>query len=152
MPLIPDDNRSEVNLRIPFSTILKLAGALLICYLLFNLWPLLLLLLLSALIAATLQPFVTYLEKQRVPRDEAKMVVCIGVIAIITFGVISLLPPLIDQFSGLTETLPQLRAAAIAKIPQTGGLRRFADSLWSLPKEPAVALENLLSIGQMAIG
>ena len=57
-----------VDLRIPFTTLLKVALTLLLCVCVIKLWPVILMIIVAILLAVMLDPLVVFVERHRVRR------------------------------------------------------------------------------------
>jgi predicted PurR-regulated permease PerM len=108
-----------VDLRIPFTTLLKVALTLLLCVCVIKLWPVILMIIVAILLAVMLDPLVVFMEHHRVRRS-------LGVIAIafVLFGLIVLffavlVPRMTSQIGDITKALPRLEQALASRFPFT---------------------------------
>ncbi|MBC7387321.1 MAG: AI-2E family transporter [Cryobacterium sp.] len=122
LEMTPMENK--VRLDVPATTFLKIAFAALIAVSLVKLAPLLLIVLLSVLVAATLHPVVEWLETKRVPRGVALGMVVFAMIGTLALSVLFIVPEMIDQMKQLAETLPKVEQDFLAKVPP-GSLHNF---------------------------
>jgi predicted PurR-regulated permease PerM len=107
------------DLRIPFTTLLKVALTLLLCVCVIKLWPVILLIIVAILLAVMLDPLVVFMERHRIRRT-------LGVIAIafVLFGLIVLffavlVPRMTSQIGDITKALPRLEQALASRFPFT---------------------------------
>lgn len=88
------------------STLAKIGGAILVVWLTIQIWPILVLLGLALMMAATFGPFVERLQS-RLPRHWAIVLILVSIAAVV-IGLLSILVPvLIEQLSNLITRLPQ---------------------------------------------
>jgi predicted PurR-regulated permease PerM len=97
-----------VELRIPFTTLLKIAFTILLIACVIKLWPVILMLVIAVLLAVMLDPVVARLEEHRARKGMA-----IALIAVVMFGVllaflIFIIPTTTRQMMQLNKQLPQL--------------------------------------------
>lgn len=114
-PMKPSTQRLEIH--IPFSTILRILLTLLAVYCLIKLWPELVFLLLSLLLAVALNPIVAWAESRRVPRVMAVLVLALGILGLISAIAAAAAPPLVTQVVTLMDDLPALRERTLANMP-----------------------------------
>ncbi|MBY0372104.1 AI-2E family transporter [bacterium] len=142
---------NKAELHIPFVTFLKIFAALLIGYCLWILWSFFLVIFLSILIAVTLHPAVTFLER-RIPRWAAIAVVSVLLVAGLAGTVALLTPSLTNQITDISDKLPQLQKQVLDQLPVGGSLREFAEkSLRNLSKG-GKWMEEIATAGMTAAG
>jgi len=126
------------EVRIPWSTLLKIAAAILAAFVCVKLWTSLELLLFSTLIAIALSPVVRALERRRLSRGRAVGLLGLAVLgAVATFAFVAL-PPLVNQIGAMWKGLPAMRGR-IAHTLEGGGLAaRVLLPLLDLPHAPEV--------------
>ena len=126
------------EVRIPWSTLLKIAAAILAAWVCVKLWTSLELLLFSTLIAIALSPVVRALERRRLSRGRAVGLLGLAVLgAVATFAFVAL-PPLVNQIGAMWKGLPAMRGR-IAHTLEGGGLAaRVLLPLLDLPHAPEV--------------
>jgi predicted PurR-regulated permease PerM len=108
---------NEIQLRIPFTTMLKIAFFGLLVLIVITLWPVILMLVVAVLIAVMLAPLVRWLERHRVRRG-----VAIALVGLLEFGVLALLvgviiPTTASELSDLAKNAPQIRKDLYARVP-----------------------------------
>ena len=67
-----------VDLRIPFTTLLKVALTLLLCVCVIKLWPAILLIIVAILLAVMLDPVAVFMERHRVRRAMSVIAIAVG--------------------------------------------------------------------------
>jgi predicted PurR-regulated permease PerM len=107
----------ETELRIPFTTLLKVAFFVLLAIIVVKLWPVILMLVVAVLVAVMLAPLVRWLERRAVRRG-----VAIALVGILEFGVLALLigvviPTTAGELRDLSKNAPQIRKDLVARAP-----------------------------------
>src|SRR5690349_14994684 len=94
--------RHELSVR----SILTILPIGLACWLLVQVWPIMLLLIIALILAGTLSPMVVWLEHRRVKRGLALAIILLGlVMAIAGLGAL-VVPTLVSQISNLVASAP----------------------------------------------
>ena len=106
-----------MELRIPFTTLLKVALTLLLCVCVIKLWPVILMIIVGILLAVMLDPIVLFGERHRIRRG-----VGVIVLAILLFGLLALffgvtIPRMIGEIGDMTKDLPRLEQAMASRFP-----------------------------------
>ena len=123
---------------VPWATLLKIAAAVLAAWVCLRLWPTVELLLFAGLIAIALSPVVRTLEKRRVTRGRAVLLLALAVVVLGGAFAFFVLPPLMAQVSAMWKGLPAIRAS-ISRSLESGGLSaRVLLPLLDLPHGPEV--------------
>ena len=104
----PEIVRFEVTLRTLLAAVAVGFGA----WLLVQLWPVVLLVIVALILVGTLSPFVAWLERRRVRRGIAIGLVFLGIAGGAALVGALLFPPLIAQIAGLVDRAPALQAHA----------------------------------------
>lgn len=126
------------DLRVSWSTLLKIAVAALAAWACVRLWPFAELLLFAALVAIALSPAVTALERRRVSRGRAVSLLALAVVVAGAASAFFVLPPLMGQVAQTWKSLPAFRAS-ISRSLEHGGLpARLVLPLFDLPYAPEV--------------
>jgi len=99
---------TDLHVRIPFTTLIKVALALLLVAIVVKLWPVILMVIIAVLIAVMFDPLVVWLEGHR-----ARRALGITVVAVILFGslllfFVVLVPAMSHQLSELSRQLPRI--------------------------------------------
>lgn len=116
----PRTIRHELSLRTVFSIIAIAAGL----WLLVQIWPILLLLIVALVLAGTLSSLIVWLERHRVTRAVSLGLVLLALVAAVAGLGVLIIPALVTQISGLITEAPaiQLRLAAyLASLPGLAG-------------------------------
>ena len=96
--------RNNTTVNISTITILKVLVVILLLWFLFTIRDILLLLLISVIISAAIDPLADYLAKKRVPRAISVLIVYALFIGIIAMVISLLVPPLIEQFQAISQS------------------------------------------------
>ena len=110
-------DRHDIRLRIPFATLLKVAFFALLVLAIIQLWPVILMLIVSVLIAVMLAPLVRWLERHRIRRGWA-----IAIVGLLEFGVLALLigvviPTTAGEVRDLAKNAPQIKKDLMSRVP-----------------------------------
>lgn len=81
---------------------------LVLLWFLAEIWPILVGLFISVLLMTALNPIVDRLERLRIPRGLAIVLIYLGLLTVFVMGISGVVPPLIDQTSTLVNRLPQI--------------------------------------------
>jgi predicted PurR-regulated permease PerM len=133
-PEPPSTQRIEVH--IPFVTFLKVAAALIVTYVIYVLWPLLLLIFLAIFLAVTLHACVDWLIAREMKPWASQLIVIAGLLTFITLGISLIFPALIEQATAFSHNFPKLREQALHQLPVDSSLRHniehmFDSATWS---------------------
>ncbi len=152
-PKPTDEPAQRVELHIPWKTIAKVLVAIPLAYIAWSLWPLCVMVFLSALVAVTLHPVVNWLRARGFAHWAAVLTVALVMIVLVGGGVTLVVPPLIEQGTGLVKALPKLQEAILAKLPADGYFHDTVKDLFNgttLP-DSSEMLKNAVSWGTKAI-
>lgn len=141
------------ELHIPSKTILKVLLWGLVASMVVKLWPELVYLSLSLLLAVALGPVVTRLDRLGLSRGAAVTLIAFLLLACAALVVAFVLPPLVQQGGEVAANFPSYRERAQQHLPQSPIVRHLATQLLLLPTKPEVAhqLNKPLIWGQMAL-
>jgi predicted PurR-regulated permease PerM len=133
-----------VELRIPFTTLLKVALTVLLCVCVIKLWPVILMIIVAILLAVMLDPVVIFMERHRMRRS-----VCVIFIAIVLIGLLVaflgvLVPRMAAQIGDVSKELPHLEQTLASRFPAAAPL------LNDLRGEASPALKMWLTRGFVA--
>jgi predicted PurR-regulated permease PerM len=133
-----------VELRIPFTTLLKVALTVLLCVCVIKLWPVILMIIVAILLAVMLDPLVIFMERHRMRRS-----VCVIFIAIVLLGLLVaflgvLVPRMAAQIGDVSKELPHLEQTLASRFPAAAPL------LNDLRGEASPALKMWLTRGFVA--
>ena len=148
----PPPQRIEVH--IPFVTFVKVLAALLTAYVIYILWPMLLLVFLAIFLAVTLHALVAWLETKGLGHRASLVIVIGGLFVILGAAVALVVPTLIEQVTTFSHNLPSLREKALNRLPMGGAIRQNLDRIiqstnWS---EAGSWLGRFVSAGSIALG
>ena len=142
-------------LHLPTRTILKgLAWALLVAAAL-RLWPEIVFLSLSLLLAVALDPFVATLARRGVSRGVSVSLLAVILIVLFLLIIVFVVPPLLKQGTDIAANFPAFRARVERRIPADAPtLKTVVGQIFSLPSAPEVAekLNRPLIWGELAVG
>ena len=136
----------ELELRIPFATLLKVALAILLALIVVKLWPVILILIVAVLIAVMFDPLVVWLTRHRVRRPLG-----VAVVAILLFGSLLLffafiVPVISRELTDLLGQLPRIAQRIATAFPLVAPL------LQNVQRQPKVLLlTGGLTAGKFAI-
>ncbi len=143
----------HVELHIPTKTVLKLLAWAFVVSVVIKLWPELVYLSLSLLLAVAMAPLVDRMGRMGMSRS-----VSVTLIALAMFGagallVVFVFPPLLRQGSDMASNFPAFRERAQQHLPQNPVVKHVVAQLLLLPTKPEVAhqLNKPLMWGQMAL-
>ena len=140
-----------VSINISLSNTIKLLLTLSLCFIAIQVWHFILLLVLSILIAVTLQPLLVWLTRHGLTRRSSLAVISLGFVLIFSGLFFFLIPPLINEVGSLSSSLPALRAELIKNTPSELGLRRALEKILAAPVDGTKMLNWILSFGQYAV-
>lgn len=148
-PADESGRRLEIELRIPFVTLLKLALFALLIVVTIRIWPVILMVIIGVLLAVVLDPVVGWFDRHRVRRGFA-----IAIIAIVLFGsvaalVFAVVPAIVNQVQDLARSLPQIAARVSQSFPRA---RPVIDGLVAESRKPlsGAEVQQWLTRGLMA--
>jgi predicted PurR-regulated permease PerM len=117
---IPDDDVSDASnaapagtlttitkIELPWRTVAKVLLTFVLIWLLFELWSILLLVIVGLLLTAALYPPVTWLERKGVTRGRAVALIFFGLLAFISLLLLLVIPPMIEDGAAFVEDLPE---------------------------------------------
>lgn len=126
-------DREAVRLDIPALTFIKVFVAGVLFLAVAKLAPLLLIIALAALLAATLHPVVEWMESKGVPHWAAMSVVVFGILASVILSLLFLIPEIISQIGQIGSSLPQAHKDLLARFPD-GPIHDFLNRLIKDPE------------------
>jgi predicted PurR-regulated permease PerM len=133
---------------VPARTIAKVILTLAILWLLGRLWTILLLLFISVLLAAALNPVVKRLQRLGLPRPGAVAVVFGGLVAAVTLILLIVIPPLIDEGRAFANELPSYVEKAQGILKENPDIyQRLQDAANRGAADPGVIFSGFLAFG-----
>jgi len=141
------------ELLIPTKTILKVLGWIFLATVAVKLWPELVYLSLSLLLAVALAPLVNRMTRVGLGRGMSVSLVALFMLAIAAVVVAFVLPPLVRQGGEVATNFSDFRERAQQHLPENPLLKHLITQLLLLPTKPEVAhqLNKPLVWGQMAL-
>lgn len=141
------------ELHIPTKTILKVLLWALLAWLAVKLWPELVYLSLSLLLAVALSPLVTRLNRLGLSRGTSVALIGLGMLSVAAVLVLFVLPSVVRQGGEVAANFPAFRERAQQHLPSNPLLKNLMTQLLLLPTKPEVAreLNQPLIWGQVAL-
>ena len=144
----------RIDLHLPTRTILKVLVAALLVWAVLRLWPEVIFLSISLLLAVALDPVVAWMSRRGVSRGVSVMILAVLLVALVGVFVAFVLPPLVKQVADLVANFPAFRDRVEQHLPHDDAvLREIVDQIFLLPSSPDVAAEvnKPLIWGRMAV-
>jgi predicted PurR-regulated permease PerM len=119
-----------------------------------KLWPEVVFLSLSLLLAIALNPLVETLHRRRVPRRVSVVALAVVLVVVICLFAVFVLPPLIRQAADVVANFPAFQARIEKRLPSSDpALRKVVSQMFLLPSSPEVAahLNKPLIWGELAV-
>lgn len=132
----------DVHFHLPIATILRVLLTAIVVWAVLKLWPEVVFLSLSLVLAVALGPAVDWLGRRGVPRT-----IAIALLAALTFAVLVaivafMLPPLGRQIADISQNFPAFRERVESRIPPADSMmKKVVDELFLLPSSPQVTAE-----------
>jgi predicted PurR-regulated permease PerM len=148
----PEVQRTEFH--VPTSTILKLLFTALLVWAGLKLWPELVLLFLSVILAIAIEPVVDWLDRHGLSRSVSVAISAVFALGALALFAILILPQTVEQLHEVVRKLPQLQEQIRQEItPKDPTLRKWLGGSFELPSGPETALKlsNLLVVGQATL-
>lgn len=141
------------ELHIPTKTILKVLSWALLAWLAVKLWPELVYLSLSLLLAVALGPLVVRLNRLGLGRGPSVALIGLAMLGLAAVLVLFVLPSVVRQGAEVAANFPAFRERAQQHMPQNPLLKNLMTELLLLPTKPEVAreLNQPLMWGQVAL-
>lgn len=141
------------ELHIPSKTIIKVLLWLLLAWLLVRLWPELVYLSLSLLLAVALTPLVNRMNRLGLGRGTSVVLMALVMLGLAGLIIAFVVPPLLEQGGEVAANFPRFRDEAQQHLPHNPFVRSVVAELLLLPSRPEVArqLNKPLIWGQMAL-
>jgi predicted PurR-regulated permease PerM len=149
-----DAERVDLHIHLPTRTIVKVLLTLLAVWAGLRLWPELVFLLVSVLLAVALHPAICSLERRGLGRGTIVGLLTLGLLAATGLLVTFVFTSLAEQLSSLLQDFPALRARVDQRLPANyPTLKRVVNEIFALPSSPEVAaqLKRPLALGKVAL-
>ena len=132
----PAAARAVTEIRVPWTTLLKILTAILAAWVLIHLWTGFEILLIATLFAVALSPAVDWLEGHGFSRGWAVATLALVGVALLGAVLALVLPPLSNEVAGLWKSLPHLRQNISHGMERSGLVSRVVLPLLDLPRSP----------------
>ncbi|MDQ6799997.1 MAG: AI-2E family transporter [Acidobacteriota bacterium] len=113
---------NELQLRIPFTTLMKIALAILLVVVVIKLWPVILMILIAIVIAVLIDPIPTWLERHGVRPTVSVIALAFVVFGLLIAFVILIVPSVSGQVSELTKEWPEVEHRLLRAFPPLGSV------------------------------
>jgi predicted PurR-regulated permease PerM len=132
-------SRLDIHVHLPTATILKGMVAALLAWVVWRLWPEVVFLTISILLAIALGPLVTWMGRRGISRSLSVALLAGLIIGAIAAFAVFVLPPFVSQAVTLVADLPGFRERIEHRLPPDDtALRTVVDQLFRLPESPEV--------------
>lgn len=119
----------RLELHIPLITFAKVFAAALAAYIVYVLWPLLLLVFLALFLAVTMHAFAEWLDARGMNHQVSLVVVIGGLLITLAVSMALLFPALLTQASAFSQNLPRLHEEALKQLPMGESVRQGIDDM-----------------------
>jgi len=134
--------RVDVHLHLPTASIIKALVVALLCWAVWRLWPEVVFLTISLLLAVALGPLVAWLGKRGISRGPSVMILAALLLGIMALVVGFVLPPLASQAAELAADFPGFRERVEQRLPPDSRvLKKVVDQMFRLPSSPEFMAE-----------
>ena len=103
-----EEKLPEMTLHISNNTIIRVALFSLLFYLLYFLREMIIILLVSIIIASSIEPIVKTLQKYRIPRMASALVILSSVLGLFFWVISMFIPIVINEFAALVDSIPSI--------------------------------------------
>ena len=110
----------QVELRIPFATLMKIALAVLLAAIIVKLWPVILMIVIAILIAVMLDPIPVWLEGYGVRRAVSVIALAFVIVGLLAAFLFLLVPSVTEQVGELTKEWPMVEQRLVRSFPPLG--------------------------------
>ncbi len=148
----PKADRTKLVVDVSWATISKIILAGAIVYFFSFTWSFFLLLLFSIWIAMALEPIVIRLCNAGLSQRAALVLISVGIGGCAIGFLFFLVPPVINELSGLSRSVPELRKALVSNMPRIMGLPQAVDQLFYKPVDPEKLFTVFLAAIEVGIG
>lgn len=141
-------DKKDLTIHIATSSILKIVGIVLLLFFVYYIGDILLLIFISIIFAAVIEPLVNWLAKNKIPRSLGVILIYIGLALLVSLVIRLMVPPIIDQISYLAQNFPAIWEKFLAYV---SALEHYSQSQIFVDNVQQ-ALTSLLSGLQLAAG
>jgi predicted PurR-regulated permease PerM len=139
---MPPDQPRSFDLRVPTGTIIKLLSTALLVWAVLKLWPEVVFLSISLLLAIALNPVIGWLGRRGIGRAWGVVLLAIALLVVVSACALFVVPPLVQQVADLAGHFPDLQRQIEERIPPDDKfVRTVVDQVFKLPSSPAVVAE-----------
>jgi predicted PurR-regulated permease PerM len=133
------------TLSVTTGTMLRFLAILLLLALLYVVRDIAMALIFAVIIASAVEPGIEWLKQRRIPRILAVIIIYLGMAALFFFGIYLVVPLFLEEFRGITQTLPVLQQQVLdflegANLPFTPF---FGENPAEFLRAPLEYLQNL---------
>jgi len=114
--------KQQLELRVPFATLLKIALAILLVAIVVKLWSVIVIVVVAVLLAVMFDPFVGWLERHRIRRGFGIFLVALILFGSLAFLLFVVVPSTTRQVREVAKELPRLTQRVAASYPQVASL------------------------------
>lgn len=146
--------RIEISLQVPTRTIVKGLLTALVVWAILRVWPEVVFLAISLLLAVALDPFIAWMSKRGISRVASVAMIAVLWLALIGVSLGLVLPPLAAQIADLIADFPAFRERVEHRVPASNRmLRTVVEQMFELPSSPEVTahLNTPLLWGKVAV-
>jgi predicted PurR-regulated permease PerM len=146
--------KQRVEIRVPTTTILKLLFTALLVWAGLKIWPELMLLFLSVILAIAFEPVVDWLDRHGLSRGLSVAICALIVLGALTAFAVLVLPQTLAQLQEVIRKLPELQQQIHQELtPKDPKLRKWLDASFDMPSgtEASFKLGNVLDVGQATL-
>ena len=115
-PLPPSPKDSKLRIEVGYKTMLVAGAVVGLGWVLLQLWPILLVIVVSLMIAGALAPPISWLEAKRVPRGAAIAMVFVGMFLVAALFLVLTVPQLVSQASDIIDRWPTTQAELATQL------------------------------------
>lgn len=101
-----ESNEQIVIFKVATTTLLKIVGIIIALWFIYLIRDILIIIFIAGLLASAFDPFVTFLQKRRIPRPLGIIILYLGVFSILTLLIALLIPPLSEQIGQIASNFP----------------------------------------------
>ena len=141
------ERKPSTRIEIAPRTLIWILGLIGAVWIGFQLWSVMVVFVIAVMFAATLEPFVEWLEKRKVRRGRALILIFTALALIIIAVMLLTVPPLISQLLHLIEDLPAEKKKLLAFVQQYKWAKPLADSIKAMPIEQVTSRAGQALLG-----
>lgn len=146
--------RIEVHLRIPTQTLVKVLITVFLAWIAIKLWPEVVFLAISLLLAVALDPIIEWMVRRRLTRGTSVLIMSAVMIGTIVALLALVMPPLAEEMANVIGNFAAVRGRVLRGLPHSNvALHTVVEQMFLLPSSPAVvaAVNRPLFWGQATV-